>query len=659
MSHKKLQALALLVVLMFSGQPTVYAATGDLDSTFADIGRLLELQGDEARTVELTEAGGFFVGSNRISTMFIVPDECSADNISNIRHFASDGSVDPTFAPARVHGVQALTFARQADGRIVGVGRRVWARGSFIGRCFLHVGSLAAFRVNLDGSLDASFGAGGIFEWDSGDLEQRHQARSLLLEANGTIVVAGQMLDPDTGKNHLLAMRLTGDGTLDASFGDGGVYVGPIVAWDYDNSVSLVRAASGGYRIAATAPDGCFIVALNIDGVPDAAFGADGIAAIAGPQGARVICSSLEVKANGQLLVAGAAGKHGFAAQLRANGNRNLSFVADAAIASSLTAVTAITSGQNGNVYVAGVGPKGTSIMRLNATGALDSAFGDGGRTWIDLPSPQEPKQPVHDLALDTDGRLLVAGAGPFVARLVGDAGEESAGVVSLLPGLVTAREADGRAIVHVRRSGGAGGSISVGYETVGIDQAAAGEDFTAKEGTLHWADGDRSLRAIVVAIADNGGTPESPESFRVALNNVQGGAGLGTAAGRVSIQPDGEPGGQIQFLPVYDSDVHRTVNEDGDFVQVWIGRNFYAVGRVCVTVATHAGTAIAGEDFTATESVECWEDGRRDRRIIQIPILQDSLNEGDERFTVVLSNPTGGAIVGAQRLARVKILAN
>jgi hypothetical protein len=91
----------------------------------------------------------------------------------------------------------------------------------------------------------------------------------------------------------------------------------------------------------------------------------------------------------------------------------------------------------------------------------------------------------------------------------------------------------------------------------------------------------------------------------------------------------------------------------------VWLGRNYYDAGRVCVTATTRPGTAVSGKDFTATTSAHCWEEGDSEPQVMLIPVLADDRDEANEYFTVVLSNPTGGAIVGAKRIAKVTIRAN
>jgi hypothetical protein len=68
--------------------------------------------------------------------------------------------------------------------------------------------------------------------------------------------------------------------------------------------------------------------------------------------------------------------------------------------------------------------------------------------------------------------------------------------------------------------------------------------------------------------------------------------------------------------------------------------------GSVSVDFATTDGTAVAGSDYTATSGTLNFGPGELSKNIT-IPITDDNLFEnGNETFSVILSNPTGGAVV-------------
>ena len=80
--------------------------------------------------------------------------------------------------------------------------------------------------------------------------------------------------------------------------------------------------------------------------------------------------------------------------------------------------------------------------------------------------------------------------------------------------------------------------------------------------------------------------------------------------------------------------------------------------GRTVVSVdyATQDGTAKAGEDYTATSGTLTFQPGQT-LRYLSIPILDDAINETNEFFNVVLSNPTNSVLV--PRTVKVQILDN
>ena len=83
--------------------------------------------------------------------------------------------------------------------------------------------STPIFGQTRSGTLDASFGAGGIVTTDFGILDQGFSvayAASLAVQLDGRMVAAGRAYI--NGGFHSGLARYNSDGTLDASFGTGG-----------------------------------------------------------------------------------------------------------------------------------------------------------------------------------------------------------------------------------------------------------------------------------------------------------------------------------------------------------------------------------------------------------------------------------------------------
>ena len=98
-------------------------------------------------------------------------------------------------------------------------------------------------------------------------------------------------------------------------------------------------------------------------------------------------------------------------------------------------------------------------------------------------------------------------------------------------------------------------------------------------------------------------------------------------------------------------------VNEDDGTAVLTISISPTSTNPVTVTYNTVEGTATANPDFTSTTDSTTIA-ANATSTTISIPILPDAEEESDEQFTVVLSNPTGGAELGDSS-GTVTILAN
>lgn len=161
----------------------------------------------------------------------------------------------------------------QPDGRIVVTGSVIDGRSN---RYF------AALRYLPDGSLDGSFGSGGLVVADLGAFED---ARAVALQRDGKIVVAGET-DCETARC-FAAMRLNPDGSPDGSFGAGGVVRVPFylhAAWANDMAIDgQGRIVMAGVRLrGGDAQDSATVCVIRLlpDGRPDPGFSRDGVAIV-------------------------------------------------------------------------------------------------------------------------------------------------------------------------------------------------------------------------------------------------------------------------------------------------------------------------------------------------------------------------------------------
>lgn len=163
---------------------------------------------------------------------------------------------------------------------------------------------------------------------------------------------------------------------------------------------------------------------------------------------------------------------------------------------------------------------------------------------------------------------------------------------------------------------------------------AAAGSDYAAASGSITIP--ARSRRAeIPIAILDDD-LAEGPETFDVFITGVSENAAVGLAHNTVEIVDD-EPVVRIWDADVYESGGTRTL----EFL-VTVNREVDTPVSIDFTTADES--AVAGSDYTAVSGVVTFPAGQSTAQIISVPVLDDTLVEGDERLTVTLSNPSSNA---------------
>ncbi len=212
--------------------------------------------------------------------------------------------------------------------------------------------------------------------------------------------------------------------------------------------------------------------------------------------------------------------------------------------------------------------------------------------------------------------------------------------------------ENGGTATITVTRTNGSDGTVSVHYAT-GNGTAAAGSDYTATSGTLTFAAGETSKTFTVPVLNDT--AVEGNETVNLTLSSPTGGATLGSQATAVlTIQDDdvAQPGTLQLNAGSY------SLTENGGSLTVTVTRTGGTGGTVSVHYATSDGTATAGSDYTAVSGTLTFADGEASKTFT-VPVLDDSLVEGNETVTLTLSNPTGGAMLGSPASAALTIVDN
>ncbi len=321
------------------------------------------------------------------------------------------------------------------------------------------------------------------------------------------------------------------------------------------------------------------------------------------------------------------------------------------------TAVTNADAGGAGTFLVANslIEAPGTAVITdnggnvLNLDPQLGALANNGGITLTHLPGTTSPAVNAGNAAFvpppasDQRGSPRVSGGRIDIGSVEG-----AAGTVQFALAADTVAEEAGTISLLVNRTGGSDGAVSVDYATT-PGTATAASDYTTTTGTLNWASGDVAPKTITVPILDDA-VPEVTEAFTVTLSNP-GGATLGaTTVSTVSNTDTDVLSGMLEV-----ASATATVDESAGTLTVQVNRVGGSGGAASVQYTTNPGTALAGTDYTTTTGTLNWADGDAAPKTIVVPIIDDTLPEPSEIFTVTLSNATG-AILGANTTTTVTI---
>ncbi|HEX4490235.1 MAG TPA: Calx-beta domain-containing protein [Acidimicrobiia bacterium] len=157
-------------------------------------------------------------------------------------------------------------------------------------------------------------------------------------------------------------------------------------------------------------------------------------------------------------------------------------------------------------------------------------------------------------------------------------------------------------------------------------------QDFKAVHTTVTIGAGERTASVSVPITGD--ALSENDEHFKLQLSDPVG-AALGTASAQGTIVDD-DPSPSISI-----GDTSVIEGDEGDQTTVSFPVTLSArAGRpITVHYATADGSASAPDDYTATSGTLTFPIGVTSETV-HVPVVGDDLTEGDEQFTVGLSNP-------------------
>ena len=159
------------------------------------------------------------------------------------------------------------------------------------------------------------------------------------------------------------------------------------------------------------------------------------------------------------------------------------------------------------------------------ASGVVDWPAGDGSNKFLQVSILDDmiaEDDETFTVALSSPGGNAFLGE-PFVSTVTIHSDDVTE--ISLTTASDTLTEGSGPATITAVRNGVLNGAVSVDYATFD-GTAVAGEDYTARSGTVSWADGDGAPKSISIPITDDG-LIEIDETFGITLSNPAGGASI------------------------------------------------------------------------------------------------------------------------------------
>ncbi len=342
---------------------------------------------------------------------------------TSARHRPCDSSARPGAAPSRKRATTRLEVERLED------------------------------RQLLSGGLDPTFAVGGkrTIPLPDGTTEQ---ATAVAVQKDGKVILAGPSANGTT--TDFALVRLTGNGSLDDSFGDGGrVTLRFDSATVHQVSSLTIDPATRKILVAGTATtsDGVTITSrfavarLNGDGTFDTAFDGDGKqtldiggqSTVLGETATTVSLSTVALQSSGKILLSGTryvssrfqlpSAQQFVVARLNTDGSPDLGFDEDGrvdiavepALNQAAGATAAMALQKDGKIVLAGTTSQTVSfddlsqavvnrftVLRLTPAGKPDGTFGSGGQHTFPLGTDLDSQ--ARAVAIQADGKIVVGG---------------------------------------------------------------------------------------------------------------------------------------------------------------------------------------------------------------------------------------------------------
>jgi len=280
--------------------------------------------------------------------------------------------------------------------------------------------SLESRRLFAAGDLDPTFGSGGTLRFPyTQQIGTETIANGVIAQSDGKMVVVGSTGPRDNPSTDFFVARFNADGSMDRSFGVGGVVRTDVSKGGADAAYGVIVGGNGKITVVGSAVEGAeteaAFVRYNPNGTLDTSFSGDGIRTT-GYAGRADIAYDVLIDSAGRIVFVGATGSDFLIGRLKSNGDKDTSFNGDGldqAGFGGTEAARGVAVLPNGNIVAGGFTTNGAGGSDLAAvlynptTGNRVSGFGTDGKRKVDLFGQFDVGWGV---AVDSAGRIILGG---------------------------------------------------------------------------------------------------------------------------------------------------------------------------------------------------------------------------------------------------------
>ena len=397
-----------------------YETNGALDATFGNGGTVVTPLNGEASALLLQSDGNIVVAGDRLNSDY-------TSDFAVLR-YTTNGMLDTTFGGTG-EVFTHITGSDHATAVALQLGYLENPAKIVVAGLVDYPLDFAIVRYNLNGSLDTSFGSGGITTNTFGPQYNLVQALAVQGSLNQPrkITVAGFNGGADlTGTNIFALARFNADGSPDSTFGAGGSGKTTLaIRPGSDDEAHAMTFQAGKIVLAGYSGSGLNSILaaarFNSDGSLDNTFGQNGVVT-ADITDLSSQAQAVAIQPDGKIIVVGSAtnGVENMFAIARYNpdGVLDENFGSNGGKTTTLVGFSnavanAVALQSDGKIVTAGDAFNGLvtdfAVVRYNPDGSADTSFGDTGQVTTPVGSGNSFAKSV---AVQTDGKIVVAGYG-------------------------------------------------------------------------------------------------------------------------------------------------------------------------------------------------------------------------------------------------------